>query len=65
MVCGGGSVVGTAATRGLHRSSMSKVNWEGKGPSSPLGGAICCAHGKFMLILYVHGGCDFECSGSE
>jgi hypothetical protein len=40
VVCGGGSVVGTAATRDLHRSSMSKVNWEGKGPSPPLGGAI-------------------------
>jgi hypothetical protein len=52
-------VVGTAATRGLHRSSMSKVNWEGKGPSSPLGGAICCAHDKFMVMSYVHGGCVY------
>jgi len=41
---------------------------EGKGwfgVSSPLGGAICCAHGKFMVISYVHGSCDYVCSGSE
>jgi hypothetical protein len=50
VVCGGGSVVGTAATRDLHRSSMSKVNWEGKGPSPPLGGAIVDDHGLSMVI---------------
>ncbi len=43
-------MVGTAATRGLHRSSTSKVNWEGKGPSSPLGGAIVDDHGLLMVI---------------
>ena len=43
-------MVGTAATRGLHRSSTSKVNWYGEGPSTPLGGAIVCDLGLFKVI---------------
>jgi hypothetical protein len=48
-------VVGTAATRGLHRSSMSKVNWEGKGPSPPLGGAIVDSRGLLIVMIDYRG----------
>jgi hypothetical protein len=45
-------VVEAAATRGLQRSaSASMEKWKGKGPSSPLGGAIVCDLGLLMVIV--------------
>jgi hypothetical protein len=45
-------VVEAAATRGLQRSaSASMEEWKGKGPSSPLGGAIVDDHGLLLVIV--------------
>ena len=54
---------GRVVVLGLHRVPYSNsVSYpKGKGLfsndwESPLGGAICCARGEFMVILPVHGG---------